>query len=105
MEVSVLWRSVEFVWNLVSFRPSGLSVIERCPHYRYVRKERFDCNLFECKNILLAKNTACFTTFIQTAVGRQLSSPNSLSDFECLMAKHATFNSQSDNVFTSRVDA
>ena len=25
---------VEFVWNLVSFRPSELSVIERCSYYR-----------------------------------------------------------------------
>ena len=25
---------VEFVWNLVSFGPSGLYVIERCPYYR-----------------------------------------------------------------------
>ena len=25
---------VEFVWNLVSFGPCGLSVIDRCPHYR-----------------------------------------------------------------------
>ena len=25
---------VEFVWNLVSFGPCGLSVIERCPYYR-----------------------------------------------------------------------
>ena len=25
---------VEFVWNLVSYRPSGLSSIERCPYYR-----------------------------------------------------------------------
>ena len=25
---------VEFVWNLVSFGPSGLSAIERCPYYR-----------------------------------------------------------------------
>ena len=24
---------VEFVWNLVSFGPSGLSAIERCPYY------------------------------------------------------------------------
>ena len=30
---------VEFVWNLDSYRPNGLSVIERCPYY----KERFDC--------------------------------------------------------------
>ena len=34
---------VEFVWNLVSFGPSELSLIERCPYYRGVRKERFDC--------------------------------------------------------------
>ena len=25
---------VEFVWNLVSFGPCELSVIERCPYYR-----------------------------------------------------------------------
>ena len=24
---------VEFVWNLVSFGPSGLSAIESCPYY------------------------------------------------------------------------
>ena len=28
--------------------------------------------LFECKKILLAKDMGCFTAFIQTAVGRQL---------------------------------
>ena len=32
MEVSEL--EIEFVWNLVSFGPCGLSVIERCPYYR-----------------------------------------------------------------------
>ena len=26
--------------------PSELSVIERCPYYRGVRKERFPCNYF-----------------------------------------------------------
>ena len=31
-------------------------------------------NLFECKNILLGKDTGCFAAFIQTAVGRQLTS-------------------------------
>ena len=25
---------VEFVWNLISFGPCGLSIIERCPYYR-----------------------------------------------------------------------
>ena len=35
-------KEVEFVWNLVPFGPSGLHVIERCPYYRGVRKERFD---------------------------------------------------------------
>ena len=30
------------MWNLVSFGPCGLYVIERCPYYRGVRKERFD---------------------------------------------------------------
>ena len=34
---------VEFAWNLVSLGPSELSTIERCPYYRGVRKERFDC--------------------------------------------------------------
>ena len=27
---------------------------------------------FECENILSAKDTGCFATFIQTAIGRQL---------------------------------
>ena len=31
-------------------------------------------NLFECKDVLLAKDTCCFAPFIQTAVGRQLAS-------------------------------
>ena len=30
--------------------------------------------LFECKNILLAKDTGCFAAFIQTAVGKQITS-------------------------------
>ena len=42
MEVSVLLE-VEFVRNFVSFGPSGLYIIERCPYYRGVHKERFDC--------------------------------------------------------------
>ena len=28
--------------------------------------------LFECENILLAKDTGCFAAFIQTVVGKQL---------------------------------
>ena len=43
---------VEFVWNLVSFGPCGLSVIERCPYFRGVRKERFDC--ISCMHVEVA---------------------------------------------------
>ena len=42
---------VEFVWNLVSFGPCGLSSIERCPYYRGVRKERFDCISISCQRL------------------------------------------------------
>ena len=41
-QLGVRIKAVESVWNLVSFGPSGLYVIERCPYYRGVRKERFD---------------------------------------------------------------
>ena len=34
---------VENVWFLAFLGPKVLSVIERCPYYRGVRKERLDC--------------------------------------------------------------
>ena len=42
IEVSVLVE-VGFIWISVSQGTSELSVIERCPYYRGVRKERFHC--------------------------------------------------------------
>ena len=36
------------MYDLGSFGPSELSVIERCPFYRGVRKERFDCTFENC---------------------------------------------------------
>ena len=56
---------------------------------------------------LLAKDTGRFAAFIQTAVSRQLtssvcgSSPNSLSNYKCLITKHAMFDGQLDHFFTS----
>ena len=34
---------VGIVWIMVSSGPIELSVIERCPYYACLRKERFDC--------------------------------------------------------------
>ena len=42
----VRFREVGFIWISVSQGPSELSVIERCPYYRGVRKERFHCTNF-----------------------------------------------------------
>ena len=39
----VRFREVGFIWISVSQGPSELSVIERCPYYRRVCKERFHC--------------------------------------------------------------
>ena len=33
-KLSVRIIEVEFVWNLISFGPCGLCLIERCPYYR-----------------------------------------------------------------------
>ena len=46
--MSPLYRGVRIievgnVWFLAFLGPNELSVIERCPYYRGVRKERFDC--------------------------------------------------------------
>ena len=63
-----------------------------------VNRHVLQFNLFECKNILSAKDTGCFVAFIQTAVGSRAthferkSSPNGLSNVKCFMAKHATFD-------------
>ena len=49
------------------------------------------------KIFMLAKDTGCFTTFIQTAI-----TDNSLwvPKLKCLMTKHVTFSGQLDHVFT-----
>ena len=59
--------------------------------------------LFECENILLAKDTGFHSNCSgqATQVERE-SSPNGLSSLKNLMAKHAMVDSQLDHVFTSR---
>ena len=42
----VRFREVGFIWISVSQGPSDLSIIERCPYYRGVHKERFHCKHF-----------------------------------------------------------
>ena len=46
----VHFREVGFIWISVSQGPSELSVIERCPYYRGVRKEKFHC-IYNIKKI------------------------------------------------------
>ena len=40
----VRFKEVDFIWISVSQGPSELSIIERYPYYRGVRKERFHCS-------------------------------------------------------------
>ena len=47
-----------FIWISVSQGPSELSVIERCPCYRGVLKERFDCSSFVKRYWLTSRNSA-----------------------------------------------
>ena len=48
------------------FGPSELSAVERCPYYRGVRKEKFDCICLSDLVFTSSSKTACihFETFL-----------------------------------------
>ena len=48
---------IEFVWNLVSFGPCGLSVIERCPYTYYRGRVCMEFGLF--RTTWIVRNERC----------------------------------------------
>ena len=58
--MDVRFREVGFIWISFSQGPSELSVIERCPYYRGVRKERFHCT-YQHSKISFLHNHQCLT--------------------------------------------